>query len=293
MTIDVDAPVRREFKHFAYDQFRIYSELGAFGLRVYTPSTRLIDERGMEPGVSVAYGNGWAQGVDAVNDIGERLARDGHMRFAALKLPLGDHEVADMVPFRTEMLRSVSDVLFEEYPDDPQVIMGYSRGSSPAAIVAGERSDRIAGVSFVAPTWFSGEHTSFSLALRAAEEGAGAILRDSPRDRLDLVKLAYHALREAARRPSELKRDVAAIARESRPADLINHLNGVARVGVVIGDHDGLCRAEEIAAVAREIEESNPDRDVDVRRVRSDHFHVFTNTQSRAEIIDQVKKIAA
>jgi pimeloyl-ACP methyl ester carboxylesterase len=233
------------------------------------------------------------QGIDATNDIATRLARDGHMRVGAVKLPDGNHDVASMVPFRTDVHRAVSQAMLEMYPDDPLVLVGYSRGSSPAAYIAGEMASDIAGVSFIAPTWFSDEHTPLSLAIRGIEEGVGAALKESPRDRVELIRLGFHAVKEFVRRPMELRRDVSAIATEARPRDLIERLQNVPRIGVVVGDHDGVCREAEIISVAEKIVDSDPDRPVYIRRVKTGHFPVFTNPESRKTIIRQIRDIAA
>jgi pimeloyl-ACP methyl ester carboxylesterase len=198
-----------------------------------------------------------------------------------------------MVPLHTDVLRTATEAMLEIYPDTPLVIAGYSRGSSPAAIVAGEMGDRIAGVSFIAPTWFSAERTPQDLARRGVGEAIEAIRRESPRDRFDLLRLGYHAAKEMVRRPRELQRDVASIATESRPSNLIERLESVARIGVVAGDHDGVCPPEDILAVAEELAKSNPKREVDIRTVETGHFHVFTNTRSRQEIIHQIYNLAA
>lgn len=294
MTIDVEAPQGAESRKVSFERLRVFQEgVGEFTLRVYSPSERQIDDAGYEPYVSVAYGPGWAQGIDATNDVASRLARDGHFRVAAVKLPPGDHDIADMVPFHTDVLRTATEAMLEVYPHTSLVISGYSRGSSPAAIVAGEMGARVAGVSFIAPTWFRGEQTPRGLARRGVGEAVEAIRHESPRDRFDLIRLGYHAAKEMIRRPWELRRDVAAIATESRPSNLIEQLQDVPRIGVVVGDHDGVCPPEGILEVAAEIAGSNPSREVDIRTVRSGHFHVFTNPVSRAQIVRQIHNIAA
>ena len=294
MTIDVDLPSRAESGLVTYEQFRISERgLGRFGLRVYSPSDRRIQELQRLPDLGVSYAAGWMQGIDATNDIATRLARDGHMRVGAVKLPDGNHDVASMVPFRTDVHRAVSQAMLEMYPDDPLVLVGYSRGSSPAAYIAGEMASDIAGVSFIAPTWFSDEHTPRSLAIRGIEEGVGAAIKESARDKAELLRLGFHAVREFVRRPMELRRDVSAIATEARPHDLIGRLQDVPRIGVVVGDHDGICREAEVLSVAKEIASSDRNRPVDIRRVKSGHFHVFTNPESRRTIINQIHDIAA
>ena len=294
MTIDVDSPPRAESRSVSFERLRVTQRgLGEFSLRIYSPSEQQIDDMGFEPHIGVAYGPGWAQGLDATNDVARRLARDGHFRVAAVKLPDGEHDVADMVPFHTDVLRTASEAMLELYPTTPLVISGYSRGSSPAAIVAGEMGDRIAGVTFIAPTWFSGEPTPRELARRGIEEAIEAIRHESPRDRFDLIRLGWHATKEMVRRPWELRRDVAAIAGQSRPKDLIEQLESVEHIGVVAGDHDGVCPPADILEVAAAIADSDPSREVDVRTVRSGHFHVFTNPESRNQIIRQIYKIAA
>lgn len=292
MSIDVVQQQGRESKYFSFDRYQIRTSLGELGLRVYGPSQRLIDQREEEPDTAVAYGPGFAQGVDAINDIGERLAKDGHMRFAALELPIETLDLAEAVPYRTDALMSASEVLSTYYPDQRQVVMGYSWGSFPAANVSRERASFIRGAGFISPTWWSAKHSPASLALRGGLECLGALVGDSPRDRLDLMKMGFHAFKEARRRPLGLRRDVTTIATDPRPAGIVDDLKDVPHVGVVIGEHDGLCRGSEITVVASQIYDSNPERGVDIRRVRSDHFHVFTNKASRQTIIDLTKELA-
>jgi hypothetical protein len=294
MSIDVDTPIRREFKDFSFDQFTLYErELGKFGVRVYTPNIRQIDALEREPELNVAYGPGWAQGVDATNEIARMFAKEGHMRFASIKLPEGTHDISGMVPFHTDVLRAGTELMLAEYVG-PLVIESYSRGSMPATIVAHELSSDIAGVQYVEPTWFENEHTPLSLAARGVGEGIGSLLRrDSFSDKLDLLHMGAHALKEAIHRPLELRRDVSAIADEARPTDLIERLARVRTLGVVVGRFDGICRRQEVLSVAQEIADSDPGREVDILEVDIGHFNPFKNRRSRAEIIDQLYRLAS
>lgn len=292
--LDMDPPTTRETSEYVCDRYPVLSaELGELVLRVFSPSSRRIDEKELTPNVSVSYAPGWAQGVEANNRIARGMAVGGNMRFCVAESPLGDHEVADMVRFRTAILRVACDLMSSVYPTDQQIITGYSRGSFPAAVVAGERAGEIAGVNFVAPTWWGAEHTPASLALRASGEALGAMWFGSPGDRVDLIIMAYHAAREAMRRPSELKRDVDAIALEAHPEDLAGLLLAVKAVGVVICVSDGLCRNYELTDVARQIDASRQlGSGLDIAWVDSGHLRPFSKPQSRSEIIQQINRLS-
>lgn len=290
--LDVDSPVHYELKNCAYDQFSLHTrDLGRFSMRVYGPSDQQVQRLRRGPGLNSAFAPGWAQGHRETNHIAALMAHDGHMRFTSVKLPDGNHTVGEMVPFHAALLRSASSILSNYYPDVPQVVTSYSRGSNPGTVVAGEQG---LPIDYVAATWFDEEQTEKSLMFRGISEAVESVFRlDSIADKAALARMGIYATREGLRRTGELYRDVSAIKEQSRPGNLIEHLAGVPKIGVVIGKFDRVCPERGIRTVAQEIGDSKPEREVDIITVDSGHFHVFKNNRSRREIVDQIYRLAS
>lgn len=292
MAIEVPYGRRTEDRNQCYEQYSIdkYKQLGRFGLRVYSPIKSQIQERGLPQG-TVVYSPGWAQGTDEVNAISRRLAQEAHVYAVATKLPDGDHSVEDMVPFRADVVHATLDSVRDITADLPTVICGYSRGSSPASIVAGDRPEAVDGVQFIAPTWFEKSRSASALAVGGVSEGFESLFRGTLRDRAELVRIGRHAVKEVMSHPLELRRDVYAIAQSSQPADLVQRLEPIAGIGVVAGQRDRLCPPDGVIATAKQIQASKPDRLVDIAVVNTSHLHYFEDRLAIRTIAQQIRRL--
>lgn len=275
-----------------YEQFTLSRKtLGKFGLRVYSPSKDQIRDRDL-PIAVVPYTSGWAQGLDESNTICERIAQEAHVYAVSVKLPEGEHDVDDMVPFRSDVLHATIDALRDITYDLPLIPYGYSRGSAPTAVVAGERPKELRGAGFIAPTWFADEKSAFQLATLGVGEGIESLRRASLRDRLGLLRIGRNSARELLTHPWELRRDVLAIARYSRPEDLVERLKEVPYIGVVAGHRDKLCPEYGVLSVAEQIRVSDPDRPVDILPLDVSHLQFFDNVTALRGIALQIQTIA-
>lgn len=292
MSVEVLHGRRPESPDDTYEEFSVSSHqnIGRFGLRVYSPTQKQMREKGL-PKVVVPYTSGWAQGLYETNTICERLAREAHVYTVSAKLPEGEHDIDEMVPFRADVLHATIDVLQKDITYDlPIFPYGYSRGSAPNAVVAGDRPHELVGAGFIAPTWFSKNKSALQLLSLGVTEGIESLTRGSLRDRWGLIRIGRNAGRELATHPWEYRRDVFAISKYSRPEDLVERLSQVPRIAVVAGRRDKLCPAYGIVEVAQQLQMSNFERPVDLLELDVSHLQFFDNVVAMRGIANQIQK---
>ncbi len=272
MARPVDSVSRDDIDHVRFDDLSFEGSHGRVGVTLFLPSMRQVGMHG-EPEIICPYSAGWGEGLGAARNACEALARTGNVMAATIEYPRKRVQVAEILPFRTEVLGEVIQHLRRHtiYDTSTTVVVGYSRGTAPARAATVEHAEVITGVALIAPTWFSHEVNPRELAQRGLAESARGMLNSGWMDRINLIGASARLAQEMLTHPFELRNDVAAISQEGA-ADLEQVVASGVRVGVVGGRQDELC---EIVGIRSVIERLADHSVVDYREVDSDHFSYF------------------
>ncbi len=290
MARPVDAVTRADIDVIRFDDLSFEGRYGHVGVTLYLPSVRSVGIHGW-PDVVVPYSAGWGEGSGATALACESLTRSLNAMTVGIEYPRRHLGVADILPFRTEVLSEVVTHLKERthYDDATLVVAGYSRGTGPARLAALECVDYVVGLAFVAPTWFPVAVTPHELAMRGIAESARGITRGDLFDRLSLIAASARLAQEMLAHPFALRNDVAAISKEG-VADLEEVLDAGIKVSVTAGTHDELCQVDGIRGVVEGLPEGYY---VDYREVPSDHFSYFFSPKSLRVVSEQIAALAS